>query len=961
MHAPGSQLTKTIATSQPLYILDSSRGLASNQVHGLARDHLRRIWMASPVGLARFDGSFIEQRDRNNGLQCNGLRCVAIDPTGNIWIGTDLGIEILDGTGRPIQAMEPGAWSFGLCQRMDVSRNSPWLGTAHGLVRLEPHRDGNDFQVAFKAETGFVGDVVALDDQRIFAATSLAGLVETDGRTWWGYRCEGLIGRQVVCVGLGSAGELLVGTDDGLYVIDDSDRTVTTRLKPPQGDSAVTAIGVGADRYWAAFGRTLMGYANDKPGLPAIEHFSIDSAVNALMVDELGNVFVATNSTGVALVSCLRHALARIDLGRDGGVYSIKPAGADGYTVGGEQIFGKIIVPPERGDSRIVVPDDAESAGNWNALARMPISRQGWRGLPDTIVWDTLEDEAGIWAATQNGLFHSSASGAFAQQFADDPVLGAPNRVLMQRGQEIWAGTLRGLACIRNGVAASITSDGASLGYVYAMHLDDQAMLWIGTLGRGLWQEKQGLKAVVGGPLTADGNTYAIAQGANGRIVVLQDEKVVLLDHDLTPRLITTLPPVAGWTALWIDAQRVAIGASDGLRIVDVGTGNVISHIQSLFRSRDWEFTNNRTLVCDRHGHLLCGLNGGLVRVNLEKLGTFAPPECRLANIIWHGIEPAVDGGIVRLRPGRWSFQLRAFAAWFVESSKVRYQFKLVGFDDTWSRMLETAEISFNSLPPGQYRLLCRAYSPLAGMGPEAELLQLEVRRPYWAMGWATALTAIESLYDRQIRSRARNERLLSQNRSLEQAVAERTRALVIANQELESVRDAYKQLSEVDELTRLGNRRSFEKELSRALTLTTRLQLPLSLLMVDIDHFKLVNDRHGHQVGDDYLRAVGQVLAATIRVGEDVATRYGGEEFAVVLVNTDTAGGIQTAERIRAAVDALALLNSGAPGGKVTLSIGVATVTPGEVVTKESLIGGADRALYQAKNSGRNRVSAAH
>ena len=961
MNAPGAQLTSTIAPGELLYILDSSRGLASNQVHGLARDRLSRIWMASPVGLARFDGSFIEQRDRHNGLQCNGLRCVAIDATGNIWIGTDLGIEILDGNGRSVEAMEPGTWSYGLCQAIDANCESPWLGTAHGLVKLERHRSGNGFHVAFKADTGFVGDVVALDDQRVIAATTLAGLVETDGRTWWGYRCEGLIGRQVMCVARGNAGELLVGTDAGLYVVDDSSRIVMTRLRPPRGDPAVTAIGVAADRYWVAYGRTLMCYAGGKSGLPLIEHFSVDSAVNALMIDELGNVFVATNSTGLALVSCLRHALQRIDLGRDGGVYSIKSADADGYTIGGENIFGKIIVPLENQVFDHAAPDNAESVGSWNALARLPISRQGWRGLPDTIVWDTLEDETGIWAATQAGLYHAPASGEFTKLLADDPVLGAPNRVLVRRGPEIWAGTLRGLACIRDGVAASITDNGTTLGYVYAMHLDDQATLWIGTLGRGLWLERQGLKAIVSGPLKTDGNTYAIAQGTDGRMLVLQDEKVVLLDRNLTPRLITTLPPVAGWTAVWLDAQTVAIGASDGLRIVAVDSGRVIRHIQSLFRSRDWEFTNNRTLICDRYGQLLCGLNGGLVRVDLEKLGSFAPPACRLADIVWHGIEPAGDGGIIRLRPGRWSFQLRAFSAWFVESSKVRYQFKLVGFDDAWSRLLETAEISFNSLPPAQYRLLCRAYSPLAGMGPEAELLRLEVRRPLWAMGWATALTAIESLYDRQIRSRARNETLFSQNRALEHAVAERTRALVIANQELESVRDAYKQLSEVDELTQLGNRRSFDKELVRALTLTSRLQLPLTLLMVDIDHFKRINDSHGHQVGDDYLRAVGQVLAATIRVGEDVTTRYGGEEFAVVLVNTDIAGGMQTAERIRAAVEALALPNSGAPGGKMTLSIGVATVTPGELVPKDDLIGRADRALYHAKNSGRNRVSAAH
>ena len=382
-------------------------------------------------------------------------------------------------------------------------------------------------------------------------------------------------------------------------------------------------------------------------------------------------------------------------------------------------------------------------------------------------------------------------------------------------------------------------------------------------------------------------------------------------------------------------------------------------HVQCLLKAREWEFTNNRTLVRDHDGRLLCGLIGGLVRVDLTGLGSFAAPICKLADIDWAGVTPERIGESIRLRPGRWSFHLRAYTAWFVEAAKVRYQFKLIGFDDVWSRPQASPEVTFTSLPPGDYRLMCRASAPLTGAGPEAELLRLQVRRPLWAMGWTAVLVALESRYDQLVRSRSRNESQLERTLALEQAVADRTQSLFSANRDLEALRDAYKRLSEVDELTQLGNRRNFEKEIARALALTIRLRLPLSLLFVDIDHFKGVNDRHGHQVGDEYLKAVGGVLAAAIRLGEDVATRFGGEEFAILLVNTGINAALKIAERMRAGVESLAMRNDGAPSGILTISIGVSTISLGESFDQKDFIARADNALYAAKKSGRNRVCA--
>ena len=130
-----------------------------------------------------------------------------------------------------------------------------------------------------------------------------------------------------------------------------------------------------------------------------------------------------------------------------------------------------------------------------------------------------------------------------------------------------------------------------------------------------------------------------------------------------------------------------------------------------------------------------------------------------------------------------------------------------------------------------------------------------------------------------------------------------------------------------------------------------------MALLMIDLDHFKRVNDTFGHLVGDDVLRDVAQLLGNTIR-GSDIAARYGGEEFLVLLPETDDSGAELFAERIRAAVHDYEFARAeGAPSLRLTASIGVAVFPAARIESVEDLFTRADTALYRAKADGRNRV----
>lgn len=178
------------------------------------------------------------------------------------------------------------------------------------------------------------------------------------------------------------------------------------------------------------------------------------------------------------------------------------------------------------------------------------------------------------------------------------------------------------------------------------------------------------------------------------------------------------------------------------------------------------------------------------------------------------------------------------------------------------------------------------------------------------------------------------------------------------ALQEKEALAQELQELSNRDALTGLYNRRYFEYELSRCWRRASRTQQPLSLLFIDVDHFKNYNDAYGHQLGDQCLRRIATLISESVSRDSDVVARYGGEEFVVVLPDTPRAGAIMLAERMGAQVREALIPHINSPVAEVvTLSIGVATVAAQHHLNVELLVQRADQALYEAKSGGRNRV----
>ena len=159
------------------------------------------------------------------------------------------------------------------------------------------------------------------------------------------------------------------------------------------------------------------------------------------------------------------------------------------------------------------------------------------------------------------------------------------------------------------------------------------------------------------------------------------------------------------------------------------------------------------------------------------------------------------------------------------------------------------------------------------------------------------------------------------------------------------------------DALTGIPNRRRFDDVLASELNRAVRSGQPLALMMLDVDFFKNYNDHYGHQDGDACLRKVARLLHSHARRASDLVARYGGEEFVMLAADTDADSALGLAETVREALEALGLPHVKSPLGCVTTSIGVVVLVPDEAQTPEMFLRMADKAMYRAKEQGRNRV----
>ncbi|HWZ84958.1 MAG TPA: diguanylate cyclase, partial [Thermoanaerobaculia bacterium] len=552
-------------------------------------------------------------------------------------------------------------------------------------------------------------------------------------------------------------------------------------------------------------------------------------------------------------------------------------------------------------------------------------------GLPSEIVRCLYRDRAGtLWIGTDSGGLVSERGGKFTVYGTRDGLSGATVLAILEdRDGNLWLGTEGGgLDRFSHGKFTVFTpKNGLSDDTVLALYEDADGCLWIGTDGGGLNRLKDGKFT-----------RFTRKQG------LFDDVQYAILED--------------GRGNLWMSCSRGIFRVRRG-DLEDLAEGKRDAVVSQSFGRAD----GMRSAECSgftqpagwktRDGKLWFPTIEGAVVIDPDRIrtNTLAPPVVVEEVLVDRGPMPLAEEA--ELAPGRGDLEFHYAGLSFVDPDRVRFRYMLDGFDREWVDAGSRRVAFYTNIPPGRYTFRVRAANNDGVWSERDATVRFWLRPHFRQTRWFYGLCAVGLLLAGFGAARVRAARARARERELEHIVAERTLQLEEANSKL-------LQLSEVDALTGIANRRRFEETLAREWRRATRDELSLSLVMIDIDYFKAFNDAFGHQVGDQCLRRVASEIREALTRPGDLVSRYGGEEFAAILPSTPARGAHAVADMLRSRVEALATKHPGAPSGVVTISLGVATTSPGHASSPEALVASADQALYRAKRAGKNRVEMA-
>nr|WP_315399431.1 diguanylate cyclase [uncultured Duganella sp.] len=546
-----------------------------------------------------------------------------------------------------------------------------------------------------------------------------------------------------------------------------------------------------------------------------------------------------------------------------------------------------------------------------------------------------------LWLATGNSLIRYDPRTDARVFYYNDPQnissrsVNGTSAVLEDRQGRVWAGSEwngGGLDLLDQASGkfthfrhANDDLDSLSDDNIVSLHEDAKGRIWVGT--------SKGLNLMQTG---ADGKVSFKSYAA-----AMRSHKILAIEHDLDGNVWCST--IAGLFRLDPETGKVShFSASDGLTE---------------------GFTVNSSMAA-ADGMLYFGGVHGMTGVAPSKVRTSSvPPQVAITDITVfnHSLQngkprenvkaegPVTSPTALTLSSEASVFSIEFSALHYTEPSENRYAYQLQGFDRDW---VETdashRSASYTNLNPGHYVFRVKAANHLGVWNEEPATLKITITPPFWQRWWFRLGMAALVVGSLMLAYRIRIERLTRHQLELEALVAARTGELEQSNRKLAA-------LSTTDGLTGVGNRRGFDLALATEWRRAARTGQPLALSMLDVDYFKRYNDYYGHQAGDAALRAVAELITAHGRRTTDIVARYGGEEFALLAAATDATDAFGAAEEICAQLVRAQMPHEQSPFGIMTISIGVAVIVPTEDTSPELLVEMADRALYRAKEKGRN------
>ncbi len=916
-------------------------------IWALLQDRQGYVWIGSTEGLSRFDGAGCTQYSQTQPPFLPASRVLALleSVDGAIWAGTSGGLaRITNETTRAWDARS-GLPSNIVWAVVEGSDGEVFAGTSRGLARIVGQR-AEAVPVVAGAAQPEVNDLHVDPHGTLWAATS-TGLVRRRSGVF--EPAGSVLSKVPVRVIAGAPdGSILAGTDATVFAL--------------RGGQEVD------------LGKEL--------GLPT-------NAYSAIATDSDNNLWLGTETLGLIRVRGRRFQTLKTLPGT--GIKPIRSLLVDreralwvGHFAGGLVQFSDSLITtfgePEGlpvAYAWTVLEDSqgtiwiATYGGGLARLERDKLVVYGTKdGLPSHSVYSLAEQNGSILAGTDSGLVRvrSGRVTRIPLGVPDTPV--RVYAILPTSPATAWLGTSRGLALLDKGkVTWEWGAERLAGTLVRALAIDATGTLWIGTFGEGICWVRDNQLQCPGSPwgrrgeiITSfrcepDGTVWVCTAG--GGLARYRDGRWATVTARQGLPVETIHAIVAHEGSYWMSSNRGIFqvrrdqleAAADGRQThVDVrayGEGEGM-------RSAECNGGRQPAAWRTRSGRLLFASVAGIVTLDPNRtVRPLAPPPVRIERVL---VDHQPLAGSMALS-GMRNLELHYAALTFLGQDRVRYRYRLLGYHPVWEDVGGRRVAYFTNLPPGRYRFEVTACNRDGTWAAQPATFEFELRSPFWKTRTFSTVVVLGCTLFLAVAARRYHLRTLRRVRAeLESDVAERTQSLEIATQQLELANKSLERLSEEDALTSLPNRRALMRCLEREWPRAARMQSPICLIMVGVDHFREYTDRLGRPAGDACLRAVAQAMVVTHRP-DDMVARWGSEEFLAVLPDTPAEGGTTVAEHMREAVLALVIEHADTPAGRVTISCGVAASVPQPRSTPDTLITAADTALYQARSSGRNRV----
>ncbi|PKM19048.1 MAG: GGDEF domain-containing protein [Gammaproteobacteria bacterium HGW-Gammaproteobacteria-15] len=941
-------------------------GLPHNTINDISQSEDGYLWIATWEGVARFNGRefSIFGRGELTGLPDSGIRVLNKDNDGNVLIAGSRG-------GFSLHSVNDWrSWApFNVLLNAVVQdqQGAFWLASeGQGLFRQAP--DGS--RTRYTQADGLPSNVIhsLLVDSRghllIGSGRGLAWLDTTTAQP----QIMPAEGMPVVPVFVLAEykGKALAGTEQGLFSWFNGQAVL---LDPALADMPVASLLVNDNQIWiGTTDRGLLRYSE-----LGLEQLTIagglpNNRILSLYLDREQSIWVGTNG-GLFRLRDAPFVTYTAELGLAGDYVRSVMAHSDGSVwIGSSQGVSRLA-------GRQLKTLDLSAASRGQSVLSLTETADGsvWIG--------TYTDGVLLWQDDKVVRRLDRQSGLLANEV---------RAVVPAKDGALWVGTAQGLNYVSaDGIKNFTTAEGLPAPFIMALYLHTDGRLFIGTgAGVAIMQPDGSIVPVDFSHL--DGAEYAFGFAPdNAADAIWMTTDRGLVHYSLSSGELTMLGRNVGLPFdklfqvvidrqqhLWVSSNRgilrlerehiaaVLSGKRDHLDYELFGEGDGMQSAQANGGSMP-------AATLARDGAVWFATSKGASMVQPQVLKRFAAniPPIVIESLKVNGTERQLTSSI-QLAAGVNRLEFAFAGLGFVMPQRIQYRTRLLGFDSDWVERGSQNVAEYTNLPPGEYRFLVSAAYPQGGWSEHEASLSFTIFPYIWQRpGFWLAIIGLVTLLG-LIMLRWRLNALRRREQLLRWQVAEKTVELQQQADHLKAVdqersallvqlkrqAEEFEQQARCDALTGLANRRAFDEALARECARSRRNNLPLCLVLLDIDHFKQVNDSYSHSIGDEILKLVAAEISSHCRTDDTVA-RWGGEEFAILLPNTTVKVAQDICERMRQAImqiDCAVFASS----LRITVSMGIAEFA-GEA-HYDKLLSRSDSALYRAKQNGRNRIDIA-